>query len=73
MESKVETKIQMVNILNRERIEINTVQEVVSSTDKEVIAKLQDSFIHITGTDLVIIKLIANKLSKKSFLGKVFK
>lgn len=90
MENKVENKIHTANILNRERIEVTTVQEVISSTDKEVIAKLEDNYIYILGTGLVIIKLIpteclltvkgkidgikyVDKLSKKSFLGKVFK
>ena len=62
----------------------------MSSTDKEIIAKLQDSFIFVTGTNLSILKLVPeemllvasgtilgvryeNRLTKKSFLKKVFK
>ena len=58
MENKLENKIHSLSILNRERIEATTVQEVISSTDKEVIAKLEDNFLYITGTGLTIVKLI---------------
>ena len=79
-----------VNILNKEKIEIQGATEVMSSTDKEIIAKLQDSFVFVTGTNLSISKLVPeegllvasgnisglkyeNRLTKKSFLKKVFK
>jgi hypothetical protein len=79
-----------VNIINREKIEVQGASEVMSSTDKEIIAKLQDSFIFVTGTNLSILKLVPeemllvasgnisglkyeNRLTKKSFLKKVFK
>ena len=79
-----------VNIINREKIEVQGASEVMSSTDKEIIAKLQDSFIFVTGTNLSISKLVPeegllvasgnisglkyeNRLTKKSFLKKVFK
>ena len=79
-----------VNIINREKIEVQGASEIMSSTDKEIIAKLQDSFIFVTGTNLSILKLVPeemllvasgtisgvryeNRLTKKSFLKKVFK
>lgn len=79
-----------VNIINREKIEVQGASEVMSSTDKEIIAKLQDLFIFVTGTNLSILKLVPeemllvasgtisgvryeNRLTKKSFLKKVFK
>lgn len=79
-----------VNIINREKIEVQGASEVMSSTDKEIIAKLQDSFVFVTGTNLSILKLVPeemllvasgtisgvryeNRLTKKSFLKKVFK
>lgn len=79
-----------VSILNKEKIEIQGATEVMSSTDKEIIAKLQDSFVFVTGTNLSISKLVPeetllvasgnisglkyeNRLTKKSFLKKVFK
>ena len=79
-----------VNILNKEKIEIVGASEVMSSTDKEIIAKLQDAYIFVNGTNLSISKLVPeetllvasgnisglkyeNRLTKKSFLKKVFK
>lgn len=90
MENKSEIKMHSVNIFNRERIEVTSVLEVISSTEKEVIAKLEDSFLHILGTGMTITKLLPtegllsvkgkidgirydSKLTKKSFIGKVFK
>ncbi len=79
-----------VSISNKEKIEIVGASEVMSSTDKEIIAKLQDSFVFVMGTNLSISKLVPeetllvasgnilglryeNRLTKKSFLKKVFK
>lgn len=87
---KNNTKKHSVNIFNREKIEIVGAIEVLSSTDKEIVAKLQDNFIFVTGLGLKITKLVPedtlliasgnivgvryeSKLSKKSFLKKVFK
>lgn len=78
------------NISNRDKIEITGATEVVSSTEKEIIAKLSDSFIFVFGTELRVSKLspedtlliasgnisgikYENRLTKKSFFGKVFK
>lgn len=74
----------------RDKIEVTGAVEVLSSTEKEIVAKLQDSFIFILGTGLSITKLAPeetilcasgnisglkyeNRLTKKSFLKKVFK
>lgn len=79
-----------VNIFNKEKIEVVGAMEVLSSTDKEIIAKLQDFVIVISGINLSISKLVPeeqllvatgnilgikyeSKLSKKTFLKKVFK
>jgi hypothetical protein len=84
------TKNHAVNIQNRDKIEVTGAVEVLSSTDKEIVAKLQDSYIFILGTGLSITKLAPeetllcasgsinglkyeNRLTKKSFFGKVFK
>ena len=88
--SKNLLKNHTVNISGRDKIEVFGVSEVLSSTDKEIIAKLQDSFIFVLGAGLSISKLVPeemvlvatgnitglryeNKLTKKSFLKKVFK
>lgn len=83
-------KIHTVNIYNREKIEVVGATEIISSTDKEIIAKLQDSYMFILGSGLTISKLVPeesflvasgkilgikyqDKITKKSFLSKVFK
>lgn len=48
----------MVNLLMREKAEIVGVYEVISSTDKEIIAKCEEEFLHIFGNDLKIVKLV---------------
>ena len=88
--SKSLLKNHTVTISGRDKIEILGATEVLSSTDKEIIAKLQDSYIYVFGTGLTISKLVPeeavlvacgnitglkyeSKLTKKSFLKKVFK
>lgn len=88
--SKSLLKNHSVNISGRDKIEVLGATEVLSSTDKEIIAKLQDSYIFVLGAGLSISKLVPeetvlvatgningiryeNKLTKKSFLKKVFK
>ena len=83
-------KPQIVNIFNRSRIDATGILEIISSTDKEIYAKLEDSVMFIVGEKMTITKLIpeeklfsvsgiikgvsyVEKLTKKSFLGKVFK
>ena len=83
-------KPQIVNIFNRSRIDATGILEIISSTDKEIYAKLEDSVMLIVGEKMTITKLIpeekllsvsgvikgvnyVEKLTKKSFLGKVFK
>ena len=88
--SKSLLKNHSVNISGRDKIEVLGATEILSSTDKEIIAKLQDSYIFVLGSGLVVSKLVPeeailvatgnitglryeNKLTKKSFLKKVFK
>lgn len=88
--SKNLLKNHSVSISGRDKIEILGATEMLSSTDKEIIAKLQDSYIVVLGAGLVVSKLVPeettlvatgnitglryeNKLTKKSFLKKVFK
>jgi len=84
-------KIGLVNIYNREKIEVVGAVKVVSSTASEIYLQIDDgSIMQILGENLNIIKLIpdeklltatgkingvnyVNKMSKKSFLDKVFK
>ncbi len=87
---KASAKIHSVNIYNREKISVLGAEQVLSSTEKEIVIKLKDSYMFVSGKDLIIIKLIPeeeelvaqglvtgiryeNKVTKKSFLGKVFK
>ena len=56
MEEK--SKIQYVNILNRERIDISGVLEVISSTDKEIYVRLDDSVGVVVGEKMTITKLV---------------
>lgn len=87
---KPEVKIDIVNIFNREKMEISGATEVLSSTETEVIARIVDCVMVISGSGLRVSKLIPeekylcivgnisglkyeNKVTKKSFFGKVFK
>ena len=56
----VDSKVipQNVSIINREKLEINQVEEIVSSSEKEVYLKLVDSMAQIIGENLKITKLI---------------
>ena len=58
METKNMSKIHTLTIYNREKLELTSAVEVISSTDREVIARLEDSFIYIAGTNLTISKLV---------------
>ena len=90
LNEKSDIKVNMVTIYNREKMEILGASEVLSSTQNEVIARVCDSLMIITGTELRVSKFVPedkvlgivgtvnavkyeNKVSKKSFLGKVFK
>ena len=87
---KTSAKIHSVNLYNREKITVAGAEKVLSSTEKEIAIKLKDSYMFITGKDLIIIKLVPeeeelvaegnisgiryeNKVTKKSFFGRVFK
>lgn len=45
------------SLLSREKLEISGVIEVLSSTEKEVVIKLSDAFLHVFGDGLKIVKL----------------
>ena len=48
---------QDVSITNREKITVSGVLEIISSTDKEINLKLENSFLQIVGEKLTILKL----------------
>ena len=62
VEQKVELRQTCVNIYNREKLEITGVVEVLSSSEKEIFAKLGDSIAHITGNKMKITKLIPDEM-----------
>ena len=58
LNQKTIVKKNVINIYNREKIDLTGVKEVLSSTDKEVIVKVEDSIIFIQGRELRVVKLI---------------
>ena len=48
---------QDVSITNREKITVTGVLEIISSTDKEINLKLENSYLQIVGEKLTILKL----------------
>ena len=58
MDNKSQKIVHTVNIYARERIEVLGATEVISSTEKEVIAKLSDTYMSIFGANLTIVKLV---------------
>ncbi len=57
MNEQKNNELSSVNITNRNKIEVVGVKEVLSSTDREITAKLENDFIHIAGGELSIVKL----------------
>ena len=55
---KNNTKTHSVNIFNREKIEIQGAVEVLSSTEKEMVIKLQENYIFVVGSGLKVSKLV---------------
>lgn len=53
--------IEQVSLLGREKIEVTGVVEVLSSTDKDVLAKLEKDYIQISGSGLTIAKLMPDE------------
>ena len=53
--------IEQVSLIGREKIEVKGVVEVLSSTDKDVLAKLEKEYIQISGSGLTITKLMPNE------------
>ena len=58
LNQKTIVKKNVINIYNREKIDLTGVKEVLSSTDKQVIVKVEDSIIFIQGRELRVVKLI---------------
>lgn len=58
-ENKIVTVCQDVQIFNREKITVSGVLEILSSTDKEIYLKLENSFMQISGNKLSIVELDA--------------
>lgn len=50
------------NLLEREKVEVLGVVEVLSSTEKEIVVKLETDFLHIFGSDLKITKLAPEEM-----------
>ena len=61
MEQKQELKESCVSIYNREKLELTGVVEVLSSSEKEIFAKLDDSIAYITGEKMTITKLLPDE------------
>ena len=51
-------KNNIVNLYNREKLDITGVTEVLSSTEKEVVAKIQNVILNINGSELRVVKLV---------------
>lgn len=58
-------KNNIINLYNREKLEVTGVTEVLSSTDKEIVTKIQNVIFIITGSELRVVKL----LPEESFLS----
>ncbi len=56
-DNKESVLIHDVVVNNREKITISGVLEIISSTDKEINLKLENSFMQIVGEKLTILKL----------------
>lgn len=56
-----EKKPLVVNIFDKARLDATGVVEIVSSTDKEIYVKLEDSTMAIFGEKMTITKLIPNE------------
>lgn len=63
-------KSHLVNIYNREKMDITGVTEVISSTEKEIFARLQNVVMTIQGSDLRVVKLIPEE-ELLSVTGKI--
>jgi hypothetical protein len=55
---KVNLKPSVINLYNREKMELTGIKEVISSTDKEIIARVDNSIITIQGKELRVVKLM---------------
>jgi len=57
-EIKSNSQQENLNLFNRERLEAVGILEIVSSGEKEIIAKLENSYMQILGENLTVLKLI---------------
>lgn len=55
---KQEHQIELINLYNRNKLDVSGAIEVLSSTEKEVVVKLENEFMAIKGNKLTISKLI---------------
>ena len=61
MEQKHELKQSCVNIYNREKLEMTGVIEVLSSSEKEIFARIDGGIAYITGEKMTITKLLPDE------------
>ena len=79
--SKTLFEPKIINIFDRQKIEIVGVKEIISSTEKEVYVKLLDGFMHIVGSGLTISKLapeeeflsVSGQVNGLNFISKMTK
>lgn len=57
-ESKTNQCVSVLNVYNRERLDVTGVLEIISSSDKEIYAKMENTFLQVLGKNLTITKLI---------------
>lgn len=63
-------KNNIINMYNREKLEVTGVTEVLSSSEKEIITKVQNVVLVIFGSELRVIKLVPED-SFLSVSGKI--
>ena len=51
-------KNHIINLYNREKLDITGITEVLSSTEREIITKVQNVMLVIFGSDLRVVKLV---------------
>ena len=63
-------KNNIINLYNREKLEVTGITEVLSSTEKEIITKIQNVILVIFGSDLRVVKLVPED-TFLSVIGKI--
>ena len=64
------SEVEKISISAREYFEINSAVEILSATEKEIVIKLLNGFVYVTGTELKISKLIPEE-KFVSLTGKI--